>query len=170
MTSDQILSEQKNKSKTSLTISVVLIAAGAVVLLAKQMIGGLFIVIGAILAAGLMSRSRDIKAQLEAAGGKAGLDAQLAAEGTRVYDDLDLAATPKFIIVYRPFFKVYTLENMDKFEVGIGPEGVQKALFLTEADGTRHKIVQVQKGDGRQESFDALYEQVRDYFKTRAAE
>jgi hypothetical protein len=52
LTSDQILSEQKNKNKTSLTVTVVLIAAGVVLLLAKQWIGGLFIVAGAVLGAG----------------------------------------------------------------------------------------------------------------------
>ena len=116
-----------------------------------------------------MSRSRDIKAQLEKAGGEEGLSSQLAAEGTAVFDSLDVAVTPELAVVYRPFFKVYSLKDMARFEVGIGPEGVQKALFLTEADGTRNKIAQVQKGDGRQEAFDALYAQVRDYFGGRDA-
>ena len=167
MTSDQILSEQKGKNKTSLTVAVVLIAAGVVLLLTKQVIGGLFVVVGAILGAGLMSRSRDIKAQLEKAGGKAGLSAQLEAEGTVVFDKLDAILTPELAVTYKPFFKVYVLKDMEKFEVGIGPEGVQKALFLTEPDGTRNKIVQVQKGDGRQEAFDELYGLVRDYFSSR---
>ena len=169
LTSDQILSEQKNKNKTSLTVTVVLIAAGVVLLLAKQWIGGLFIVAGAVLGAGLLSRSRDIKAQLEKAGGEAGLSAQLAAEGTAVFDKLDVILTPELAVVFRPFFKVYELKDMAKFEVGIGPEGVQKALFLTEPDGTRNRIAQVQKGDGRQEAFDALYELVRAYFNGRTA-
>ena len=169
MTSDQILLEQKSKTKTSLTITVVLLAAGVILLLAKQWVGGLFVVAGAVLGAGLMSRSRDIKAQLEKAGGEEGLSSQLAAEGTAVFDSLDVAVTPELAVVYRPFFKVYSLKDMARFEVGIGPEGVQKALFLTEADGTRNKIAQVQKGDGRQEAFDALYAQVRDCFGGRDA-
>ena len=148
---------------------MVLIAAGAVLLLAKQWIGGLFIVAGAVLGAGLLSRARDIKDQLKKAGGEAGLSAQLAAEGTAVFDKLDVVITPDLAVVCRPFFKVYALKDMAKFEVGIGPEGVQKALFLTAPDGTRSKIAQVQKGDGRQEAFDALYEMVRGYFADRAA-
>ena len=169
MTSDQILSEQKNKNKTSLTVTVVLIAAGVVLLLAKQWIGGLFIVAGAVLGAGLLSRTRDINAQLKKAGGEAGLSSQLASEGTSYYSSLDVVLTPELAVVCRPFFKVYALKDMAKFEVGIGPEGVQKALFLTEPDGTRNKIAQVQKGDGRQEAFDALYEAVRAYFNGRAS-
>ena len=167
MTSDQILSEQKSKNKTSLTITVVLVAAGVVLLLTKQVIGGLFIVLGGILGAGLFSRTKDIRTQLEKAGGEAGLDSQLAAEETLVFDDLDVIVTPELAIVYRPFFKVYVLKDMEKFEVGIGPEGVQKALFLTSPDGKRSKIAQVQKGDGRQEAFDSLYELVRGYFGAR---
>ncbi|MCR5009820.1 MAG: hypothetical protein K6A91_02640 [Clostridia bacterium] len=169
MTSDQILTEQKNKNKTSLTITVVLLAAGLVLLFAKQWIGGLFIVAGAVLGAGLLSRTKDIKAQLEKAGGEAGLCDQLSAEQTVVFDKLDAVLTPELAVVYRPFFKVHVLKDMAKFEVGIGPEGVQKALFLTAPDGTRNKIAQVQKGDGRQEDFDALYEMVRGYFADRAA-
>ena len=99
MTSDQILSEQKSKTKTSLTITVVLLAAGVVLLFAKQWIGGLFVVAGAVLGAGLMSRSRDIKAQLEKAGGEEGLSSQLAAEGTAVFDSLDVAVTPELAVV-----------------------------------------------------------------------
>lgn len=169
MTSDQILTEQKSKNKTSLTITVVLLAAGLVLLFSKQWIGGLFIVAGAVLGAGLLSRTRDIKAQLEKAGGEAGLSAQLAAERTEVFGDLDVILTPELAVVFRPFFKVYVLKDMEKFEVGIGPEGIQKALFLTAPDGTRNKIAQVQKGDGRQEAFDSLYESVRGYFADRAA-
>ena len=169
MTSDQILSEQKSKNKTSLTIAVVLIAAGLVLLLTKQVIGGLFVVVGAILGAGLLSRARDIKAQLEKAGGEEGLSSELAAESAVVFDKLDVVITPGLAVLYRPFFKVYVLKDMEKFEVGIGPEGVQKALFLTEPDGTRNKIVQVQNGDGRQEAFDELYSLIRGYFNSRDA-
>ena len=94
---------------------MVLIAAGAVLLLAKQWIGGLFIVAGAVLGAGLLSRARDIKDQLKKAGGEAGLSAQLAAEGTAVFDKLDVVITPDLAVVCRPFFKVYALKDMAKF-------------------------------------------------------
>ena len=167
LTVDRIFTEQKNKSKTSLTISAVLIVAGVVLLIVKQLIGGLFVLIGMILAAGLLSRTNDIKKQLRAAGGEEALRAQMSAEQTRDFSDLDLVITPELAVICKPAFKVYALKDMQKFEVGIGPEGVQKAIFLTEADGTRHKIAQVQKGDGRQESFDALYEYIRGYFASR---
>ena len=169
LTSDQILSEQKSKNKTSLTITVVLIAAGLVLLLTKQVIGGLFVVIGAILGAGLFSRSKDTKSQLEKAGGREGLDFELASDGAVVFDKLDVVITPGLAVLYKPFFKVYVLKDMEKFEVGIGPEGVQKALFLTAPDGTRSKIAQVQNGDGRQEAFDELYSLIRGYFNSRNA-
>ena len=169
MTSGQILSEQRSKNKTSLTITVVLIAAGLVLLCTKQVIGGLFVVAGIILGAGLFSRNKDLKAQLEKAGGEEGLSAQLAAEETAVFDSLDVIVTPELAVVYKPLFKVYVLKDMAKFEVGIGPEGVQKALFLTAPDGTRSKIAQVQNGDGRRETFDELYSVVREYFAGRGA-
>ena len=167
VTSDQILSEQKSKNKTSLTIALVLLAAGIILLFTKQVIGGLFIVVGAILGAGLLSKAKDMKAQLEKAGGKEGLESQLSAADTVVYDTLDVIMTPDLAVVFRPNFKVFALKDMEKFEVGIGPEGVQKALFLTEPDGTRNKIAQVQNGDGRQEAFDTLYEHVRGLFAGR---
>ena len=167
LTVDRIFTEQKNKSKTSLTISAVLIVAGVVLLIAKQLIGGLFVLIGIILALGLLARTKDVKKQLETAGGEESLSFQLAAEQTRDFSDLDVALTPELAVIYRPAFKVYALNSMQKFEVGIGPDGIQKALFLTDTNGTRHKIAQVQKGDGRQESFDALYELVRGYLGSR---
>ena len=167
MTSDQILTEQKNKNKTSLTISAVLLIAGIVLLITKQLIGGLFIVVGIILAAGLYTRFSDIKKQLQNAGGEENLDIQLSSENTSFFRDFDLAVTPDLVVIQKPAFKVYVLGKMQKFEVGIGPEGVQKALFLTEMNGTRHKIAQMQKGDGRQEAFDFLYECIRGYFSGR---
>lgn len=167
MTSDQILSEQKKNNTKSLTISAALVIAGVVLLLAKQLIGGLFIVAGLILGAGLFSRYSDVKKQLQTAGGEEQLDIQLSSDSSISFADLDLAVTPELVVIQRPAFKVYALKDMQKFEVGIGPEGVQKALFLTDHSGTRHKIAQVQKGDGRQDAFDALYEVIRAYFSSR---
>ena len=167
MTSGQILTEQKNRNKTSLTIAAVLLIAGIVLFVTKQLVGGLFIVAGLILAAGLYTRSANLKKQLQRAGGMEKLDQQLSSDETVFFADHDLAVTPDLVVVQKPVFKVYVLEDMEKFEVGIGPEGVQKALFLTDSTGTRHKIAQTQKGDGRQESFDALYECVRGYFSSR---
>ena len=67
-----------------------------------------------------------------------------------------------------PVLKVYRLADMAKFEVGIGD--MQKALFLTDKSGKRNKIAETQKGDGRQEEFDRLYESVRALFKARQAQ
>lgn len=55
------------------------------------------------------------------------------------------------------------LEKGVKFEVGIA-EGKEKALFLTDNVGGRHRIARTVTGDGKQSDFDDAYRIVKSKF------
>ena len=52
---------------------------------------------------------------------------------------------------------------MAKFEVGVA-EGKEKALFLTDNVGSRHRIARTVTGDGNQSDFDDAYRIVKSKF------
>ena len=167
-TFEQILAEQKKKDTTSLSVAGTMLVAGVVLLIARQALGWLFIVLSLIVGGGLYSRRKSFQAELAKAGGAERLKAQLDSPRAQRFDDFFLILTPDIAVITYPVLKVFRLADMTKFEVGIGE--VQKALFLTDQSGRRNKIAETQKGDGRQEAFDRLYEEVRAYFTERRAQ
>ena len=70
--------------------------------------------------------------------------------------------TEEYAIVVRPSLKIYggAFDGMAKFEVGIA-EGKEKALFLTDNVGGRHRIARTVTGDGKQSDFDDAYRIVK---------
>lgn len=163
---EHILKEQNQKQRTSLTVLAVLLLAGVILLAAKLTLGWLFIVMGALLAAGYTAGSGSFRKTLAAAGGVEGLKEQMSSPYARKFERFSLVITPDLAVTTAPVLKVLRLSDMQKFEVGIGT--VQKALFLTDRAGTRNKIAETQKGDGLDQDFDALYSYVRDLFHSRA--
>ena len=167
-TFEQILAEQKKKDTTSLSVAGTMLAAGIILLIARQALGWLFIVLSLIVGGGLYSRKKSYVNELKNAGGAEGLKALLESPEALHFEDFFLTLAPEAAVITYPVLKVYRLADMARFEVGIGD--MQKALFLTDKSGKRNKIAETQKGDGRQEEFDRLYESVRALFKARQAQ
>ena len=83
-------------------------------------------------------------------------------KGVKFYG-LGLMITEEYAIVVRPSLKIYAFDGMAKFEVGIA-EGKEKALFLTDNVGGRHRIARTVTGDGKQSDFDDAYRIVKSKF------
>ena len=161
-TLEQIFAEQKKKRLTSLSVAVTMLVAGIVLLIARQMLGWLFIILALIIGSAMAAGVREFNAELAKAGGKEELGEQLDSQKARCFERFSLVMTSDLAVITHPGLKIYRLADMVKFEVGIG--NVQKALFLTDGAGKRNKIAETQTGDGRQEEFDELYEYVRGVF------
>lgn len=132
----------------------------------KHMVGWLFICVGGILAYSLYNKQKNLRRELSKIGN---LD-----QFCRLYDSsnsirmelMGLTICGDYAVATLPVLKIFPMSKMEKFEVGLQGD-VRKVLFLTDRNGTRHKIAETQKGDALQEEFDRAYEAVRDYFNNR---
>lgn len=161
-----ILEEWKQKTKTSLLICVSMLTAGAVMLIVRQIVGWLFICAGIALAGSLYYKKMHMDKQLSEIADIDAFCRQFNSKDTLKLELLGLAITPDYAVLTLPYLKIYPLRKMAKFEVGLGES--RKALFLTDKNGTRHKIAETMKGDALQKEFDQAYEEVRRIFNERA--
>ena len=163
---EQLLNVQNKSMTTSLTTFGSLFAAGVLLLLAKHRIGWFFLALSVAAGCLLYLKTQKFNGEIAKAGGSDVLNRQFGEAGTLHAERFGLTITRDFAVCERPSLKVYPLKEMQKFEVGLAGD-VQKALFLTDFNGERHKIAETNKGDGSQEEFDRVYEFVCNYFAER---
>lgn len=165
-TLDQILQEQKSRTKLSLLICLSLLIAAIVLVLAKQIMGWVFLAMGIIIGTTLWLRLRRNRQELGRLGSPEQARARLGSPDTVYYACFGLTLGRDFALQEQPALRVWLLDEMEKFEVGLAGD-VQKVLFLTDRNGQRHALAESRKGDDHQADFDRAYRQIRDLFAER---
>ena len=166
---NRILSDQKGKTKLSLLICVSLAVASAFLLPTGQMIGWAFLVMSVITGATLAIRIRRGRTELAKLGGTEEAGERFSAPDTVHYEPFGLTVGRDFAVVEQPALRVYLLDGMEKFEVGLAGD-VRKVLFLTDRNGERYPIAETRKDRDYQKEFDRAYNQVKEIFSKRNAE
>lgn len=156
-----IFEKDQNSAKLKYTIGIAMLVIGAVMLYEKSYLGTIFIFIGAGLSLVTWCKGIDNKSELAKISDRAGFEREFS--NGQKYIEFGLVITDNYAIVVRPALKIYRFDEMAKFEVGIAGER-EKALFLTDKNGTRHPVARTFKGDGNQASFDKVYYYVSNKF------
>ena len=165
-TFSEILSDIKAKSKTSLLICVTMLIASAAMLLTQHSIGWLFAIMGIVLAVSLYSKNQRTQKELSKVRDYDDFCEQYVSDASTRLELLGLTITDDYAVVTIPYLQIFSLDEMEKFEVGLQGD-IRKVLFLTDKNGERHRIAETQKGDALQKEFDIAYETVRKYFNGR---
>ena len=166
---NRILSDQKSKTKLSLLICGSLAVASAFILPTGQLIGWAFLVMAVITGATLTIRIRRSRAELAKLGSTEEAEKKFSAPDTVYYEPFGLTVGRDFAVTEQPALRVYLLDEMEKFEVGLAGD-VRKVLFLTDRNGERYPIAETRKDRDYQEDFDRAYNQVREIFSGRNPE
>jgi hypothetical protein len=162
----ETITDIQNKSRTSLLICTSMLTAGVILLAFRHMVGWLFVCMGIALGYSLYNKNARMKKELAKISDMDRLSREYDAAEDNRFELLGLTITSEYAVMELPYFQIYCLADMAKFEVGI-QENIRKALFLTDRSGQRHRIAETQKGDALQEEFDRAYETVRAYFNSR---
>ena len=160
---DQILKDQKSRLRVSMTVCASLLVAAAVLLIAKQGMGWVFLCMAAVMAAALFLQQRRFREELAKIANREALEKELSRGGGRYWEAFSLVLTADYAILERPSLQIYPLAQMDKFEVGLAGEA-RKVLFLTDRSGTRHPIAETRRGEAAEQAFDEVYGRIRDRF------
>lgn len=163
----ELLAEMQKKTRTSLVICSSMLIAGIILLAFKHMVGWLFLCMGIGLGYSLYSKNNRTGIELAKISDMNSFCKEFDSEDAQRFELLGLTLTSGYAVLELPYLQIIPLEGMDKFEVGLHGD-IRKALFLTDRNGTRHKIAETQKGDALQEEFDKAYEAVRAYFNSRS--
>lgn len=162
---DRITGEQKKSIRNHGIIAVVLILIGVVVSIGKQVSGYISAILGVILLITVWSQYKTYSREINKV--RDNLEQfKKEVDNGKVYDAFGVVLTPNYAVVGGRELHIYKLKTMKKFEVGI-EEKIRKALFLTDKEGKRYQIAETYTGDGRQEQFDILYGDLKDYFRKR---
>ena len=162
---EKITGQQKKSIRNHGLIAMLLIVVGILVAFAKQVSGYISLIMGVLLLVTVWTQYRNYSREMEKVRGNLEQFKKEVNEG-KIYDAYGLILTPDYAVVDGRELHIYKLKNMKKFEVGI-EERIRKALFLTDKSGKRHQIAETYTGDGRQEQFDKLYGDVKEYFRKR---
>lgn len=163
---DQILQEQRSRAKLSLLICLSLLIASAVLLYAKQIMGGVFLAMGIIIGISLFVRRKKEQQELSKLGSREQAENRINSPGTEYFACFGLTLGRDFAMVEKPALRVYLFDEMVKFEVGLAGDAM-KTLFLTDREGIRHPLAESRKDDGNQAEFDRAYYRVREIFAAR---
>ena len=158
----ETVKKEQNKLKNSAVVAGTLIVFGVILIFAGQNIGYLFFLIGCILIGVVKKRKSFLQGEIEKLGSTENIKKEF--EDAVDIACFSLTITSQYVILQKPSFKVFRFHDMKKFEVGLDRD-IRKALFLTEPDGTRHKIAETRKGDGNQEEFDKAYKIIKKRMK-----
>ena len=164
---DQILSEQRSKTKLSLLICLSLLAAAVILLPAGQIMGWVFLAMSATLAGTLYLKKRRNQQELAKLGDLQQAKEELRSSETEYYEPFALTLSRRFAILEQPALQVFPFDSMTKFEVGLAGD-VRKVLFLTDCNGKRHPIAETRKDDDKQAEFDRVYLRIRNTFAEKA--
>ena len=157
-----ILDNDNAQLKTKYIIAATMLVVGILMLVSiKTNVSYVFIATGIMLVYATAAKERDRIKELSKISDMNAFQDEI--ERADKFRGMGLMLTDNYAIVVRPSLNVYAFGDMAKFEVGIA-EGKEKALFLTDRAGTRHKIARTVTGDGNQTDFDDAYRIVKNKF------
>ncbi len=165
-TLDQILKDQNSRLRLSLTVFCSLLIAAVVLMIAKQVMGWVFLCMMLLMGAALFMRVKRYREETAKLGDREAFSRQMAGADTLQLESFGLTLTREAALLERPYLQVYRLEEMARFEVGLAGDA-KKVLFLTDRERARHPIAETAKGDAKQVDFDRAYNWVRDWFHQR---
>lgn len=141
-------------------IAGTMLVMGAAIVWKFPPIGGLFLVAGALVTVTNQAARRTVRQELGKITDMDQFYGQLASPDAREYGDFGIIVTQDYVVKEGRRVEIICFDDMEKFEVGLAGDKLKK-LFLTDRKGKRHEIAMTLTGDGRQASFDELYEAVR---------
>lgn len=147
-------------------IAGTMLVMGAAIVWKFPPIGGLFLAAGTLVLITNQAARRAARKELGKIPDMEQFCEQLASPDSREYEDFGLVVTRDYVVKEGRRVEIYRFDEMEKFEVGLAG-GKLKKLFLTDPQGKRHEIAITLTGDGRQASFDSLYEDVRSRLPSR---
>lgn len=164
MSDFDIFEKDQNTGRLKYTVSVAMLAVGAIMVYEKLYLGLVFAFVGLGLLFATWSRRNDRSREIAKINNMAEFEKEF--ENSRKYPGMGVAVTENYAVVVKPALKIYRFGDMAKFEVGIAKDK-EKTLFLTDGDGKRHPIARTFKGDGNQADFDEVYYYVSSKFRIK---